>query len=373
MFQVRVRPRAERRSRRRHLAAGVTVAAALAASSVASASTAPPDSAATGDSAAAGSDWVSPFAGVDLSPQPLAETGHLTIVVAAKLEFAAPLILADAFGEFEKENLDVTVEVTQTSMAAIAAGDVDGSWGAPGADMVNAVNSGLDIKWIAGNYVPSPGSLSGLWMRKDVVGDPPDINALAGTTTTNSQVGGVVTYFIDQLLQGSDVTIDQLAFEKLAPADTLAALVNGALDGAWLIDPLYRQVEDDPNMVFVGGAPLGEVGGGLLAGPTLLDPANAEATQALLRAMARTIDTYLQPGYKDDPDVVAALVEQSGLDEETIQSSGELLFTFAIAPDLITRMETTWDTLGLLESDGPLPEDQLVDRTFIDPLLSADG
>ncbi len=305
------------------------------------------------------------------APQPLEERATVRVALSAPLEYAAPLTFAQEFGEFEKENLEVEIVITQDSLTAMTAGEIDAVWGAPSAGFINAVAAGLEQKWVAGNYTSPADSLSGLWMRKEVIGDPPDLANLAGTTTSNSQTGGVVTYFIDELLEGTGVTIDQLGFEKLAPADTLAALQNGALDGAWLIDPLYKEIEDDPDLVFVGGQPLGEVGGGMIFGPPLLDPANEEVGTALLRAMRRTIDTYLQPGYKDDPEVVALLAELGGIPEENVLASGELAFDLTIVDGLATRLQETWAALDLLESGEVLPEDQVVDRSFVEAIESS--
>lgn len=300
------------------------------------------------------------------APQPLPERATVRIGLSAPLEYAAPLTFAEHFGEFEKENLDVEIVITQDSLTAMTAGDIDGTYGAPSAGFINAIAAGLDQRWVAGNYTSPADSLSGLWMRKEVVGDPPDLSKLAGTTTSNSQTGGVVTYFIDELLTGTGVTIDQLNFEKLAPADTLAALVNGALDGAWLIDPLYKEIENDPSLVFVGGQPLGEVGGGMIYGPPLLDPANEAVGTAVLRAMRRAMDTYLQPGYKSDPEIVALLAELGGMPEESVLASDELQFDMTIADGLATRMQESWIRLGLIESGEAIPEDQVVDRRFVE-------
>jgi NitT/TauT family transport system substrate-binding protein len=304
----------------------------------------------------------------DCDAEPLAERGKVIIALSAPLEYAATLLFAQEYGEFDKDNLDVEIQITQDSLTAMSAGQIDAAWGAPSAGLINAIASGLPMKWVAGNYTSPPESLSGLWMRKDVVGDPVDLAKLAGSTTANSQTGGVVTYFMDTLLEGTGVTIDQLIFEKLAPADTLAALENGAIDGAWLIDPLYKQVENNPDMIFAGTQPEGEVGGGMIYGESLLDPSNKDVGVAMLRAMCRATQTYLQPGYKDDPEIVALLAELGGIPVEQVTASGELVFDMRISDGLATRMQETWTQLGLLESGSPLPEDEVTDLSFIEAI-----
>ncbi len=350
---------------------GGASATTAAATTAAAPTTGAPETTAGGPATTGAADAPTTAAASDpYAPKPLAKRAQVSIAYAAPLEYAAPIFLAQEFGEFEKENLDVKIEQTLDSLTLMSTGKLDASWGAPDAGMINAIASGIDVKWVAGNYVPDPASKSGLWMRAAVVGNPPDIAKMAGTTTTNSQVGGVVTYFIDRLLQGSGVTIKQLNFKKLSPGDTLAALQNGAIDGAWLLDPLYKQVENDPNMVFVGGPPLGEVGGGMIFSQRLLDPANKDVAVAFLRAIRRTMATHLAPGYKDDPEMVALLAKYGGIPEDQVKASSELDFDLTIADGLGTRMQATWDELGLLDK-GPLPEDKVVDRSFVEAVESS--
>ena len=79
----------------------------------------------------------------------------------------APLRLALAKGEFGKEGLDVRLKVLPTpeALPLLAKGDLDALWAAPEAAVVNGINGGFDIRWVAGNFSPAPQSKSGLWVR----------------------------------------------------------------------------------------------------------------------------------------------------------------------------------------------------------------
>lgn len=73
-------------------------------------------------------------------------------------EYVAPLEVAVDKGEFKKEGLDVTLKVLPTpdALPLLAKGDIDAMWAAPEAAVMNGVKGGFDIKWVAGNFSPTP-------------------------------------------------------------------------------------------------------------------------------------------------------------------------------------------------------------------------
>lgn len=347
----------------------VVLAAALLAATVGCSSSDGSSDSSDGPAATTPAD---PDAG-PLDPRPLTEKTKIVASTAAKLEYVAPMLLAEEYGEFDKENLDVDIQVTQTAQQAITTGQVDAAQTAPEASWINAINSGVNVRWVAGNYLPPENATSGLWVKKDKVGDPVDLTKVEGLKIAASQPpGAVVSYFIDQLLADTGLTVNDVEIVKLAPADTLIALENGSVDGAWLIDPLQNEVKDNDDFILAGGAPEDTVGGGLFFGDKMLDPDNKEAADAFIRAMARTIDEYLQPGYHDDEKVVADLAELGGVPEEAITGAEELRFDLEISEGLIEDMQKTWLTQDVLEVDEPLSDDQVVDRSFVES-VQGDG
>ncbi len=102
------------------------------------------------------------------APRPLAGRRTLTVATGTlNAEYVAPLRLALARGEFRKEGLDVRLKVLPTpeALPLLAKGDLDALWAAPEAAVVNGINGGFDIRWVAGNFSPAPRSKSGLWVR----------------------------------------------------------------------------------------------------------------------------------------------------------------------------------------------------------------
>lgn len=91
--------------------------------------------------------------------QPLAKRREITVATGTlSAEYVAPLQVAVAKGEFAKEGLDVELKVLPTpdALPLLAKGDVDAQWAAPEAAVMNGINGGFDIKWVAGNFSPTP-------------------------------------------------------------------------------------------------------------------------------------------------------------------------------------------------------------------------
>lgn len=92
------------------------------------------------------------------APQPLAKKRKITVATGTlSAEYVAPLQVAVAKGEFEKEGLDVSLKVLPTpdALPLLAKGDVDAQWAAPEAAVMNGINGGFAIKWVAGNFSPT--------------------------------------------------------------------------------------------------------------------------------------------------------------------------------------------------------------------------
>src|SRR5690606_9453660 len=89
-------------------------------------------------------------------PQPLAERQTVRMSSAFRAEFVAPILLADALGEFEAENLDFEfIELGfSDALTQIASGDIDVAVGGTEAALFNAVNQGIDVRWGMGNFFP---------------------------------------------------------------------------------------------------------------------------------------------------------------------------------------------------------------------------
>ncbi|MGW2590415.1 ABC transporter substrate-binding protein [Streptomyces sp. NPDC001515] len=297
--------------------------------------------------------------------RPLAKKRRITVATGTlSAEYVAPLQIAVAKGEFAKEGLDVELKVLPTpdALPLLAKGDVDAQWAAPEAAVMNGINGGFAITWVAGNFSPDPDSRSGLWVRlKD--GESADRVDMAGRKLgTMIGKGSVIAYAMDTSLKKHGGGLDRISFQQLGSADVLTALRGGGVDAAWLLDPVWRKVDGDRRYAFLGGQPLGEPLGGLLFGPNLLhkDP---DAGVAFLRAYIRTVNTYFAGDYKSSPAFVSELARLMKIDEATLRSTPSLRMDWEIRKGTTDRLQRAYADAGVFEG-APVPEDKAVNRSL---------
>ncbi|MEU6663232.1 ABC transporter substrate-binding protein [Streptomyces sp. NPDC046821] len=299
------------------------------------------------------------------APIKLAKTRKITIATGTlSAEYVAPLEMAVEKGEFKKEGLDVTLKVLPTpdALPLLAKGDIDAQWAAPEAAVMNGIEGGFDIKWVASNFSSDPKSKSGLWVRLKK-GESPDHVAMAGRKLgTMIGKGSVISYPMDKALKKHGGGLDKVQFQQLGAADVLTALQNGGVDSAWLLDPVWRKVDGDKRYAFLGGQPQGEPLGGLLYGPNLLNK-DPDAGVALLRAYIRTVNTYFAGDYKKDPAFVADLAKLLKTDKAVLQSTPSLRMDWEIRSGTTDRLQAAYRAAGVSKG-APLPESKVVDRAM---------
>ncbi|MFF1377275.1 ABC transporter substrate-binding protein [Streptomyces sp. NPDC058308] len=299
------------------------------------------------------------------APDPLPEERGLTIATGAlSAEYVAPLQMALEKGEFKKEGLNVDLKVLPTpdALPLLAKGDIDAQWAAPEAAVMNGITSGFDIKWTAGNFSPGPRSKSGLWVRLKKNESAAHVPMAGRKLGTMIGKGSVIAYPMNQALKKHGGGLDKIRFQQLGSADVLTALQNGGTDSAWLLDPVWREVDGDKRYAFLGGQPPAEPLGGLLFGPNLLkkDP---DAGVALLRAYIRTVNTYFAGDYKADKSFARKLARLLKTDEEVLLSTPSLRMDWEIRAGTTDRLQDAYRAAGVSEG-AKVPEKKAVDRTL---------
>ncbi|CAM3947374.1 MULTISPECIES: ABC transporter substrate-binding protein [Streptomyces] len=297
------------------------------------------------------------------APRKLSKTRKLTLATSTlTAEYVAPLRIAIGKGEFRKEGLDVDLKVLPTpdALPLLAKGEIDALWAAPEAAVVNGINSGFDIRWVAGNFSPHPTSKSGLWVRLRKGENAAKVPLEGRKIGTLIGKGSVISYPMDTVLAEHGAAMDSLTFQQLGSSDVLTAFTSGAVDAAWLLDPVWRQVDKDGRYAFLGGQPAGEPLGGALFGPNLLS-ADVDAGVALLRGYIRTINTYFRGDYKKDRAFVAELAKAMKQDPDVVTAVPSLRMDWEIRKGTTDRLQKAYRDAGVTEGK-PVPEAQLVDR-----------
>ena len=306
-------------------------------------------------------------------PQPLAERQTVTLSTAFRAEFVAPILLADALGEFDAENIDVDIQELGFSDALplMASGDVDIAVGGTEAAFFNAVNSGIEARWALSNFSPpDAGDTSipqtGLWVRRDAFSDPdnPDLAELADMTMASAVGNGsTIAYPIQSALEAAGLSLSDVTVEQIPSDEMVTALENGAVQAAWLLDPYWIGISDNPDYALVATQPPGEPIGGLYFAPGFLADEH-DAALAFARAYIRTINTYLSGDYQADQDVMAALAEATGTEVEALAATPALEFDWEIRAGTTDREQAVFIELETVDYDEPIAEDGVVDRSL---------
>jgi NitT/TauT family transport system substrate-binding protein len=340
------------------------------------ASTEPGSTAATEPDASGTSE---PAADADpLAPQPLAEPYTIKMTTPVRVEVFAQPLVADFFGELEKENLTLEVTDTPTSeaLALLDAGDTDVHVTSPVAGFFNAVDQGLNVRWAAATNQFGPNSPTGLYLRPDLFDadgsvDPEGLKGARIALGPNGW-GDLAAGFLREWLVENGLTTDDIDIQSFNSVDALTQLENGGLDGAVLADPLHQQAIDRNFGTLFLSFPEGSTFNGYFVGPNLLE-SHREAGEAFFRAIARTTANYLQGDYHADPDVAAAIAEVTGAPLELVNANESLIFdpTLALDPSWANELQETWIAIGgVLGYDEALPVEAWVDTSLIEPLAA---
>ena len=157
-------------------------------------------------------------------------------------------------------------------------------------------------------------------------------------------------------------TAGDIVLQRFDVQGTVLALENGAVQGAWLLDPVWTKFANDPNYVFMQGQPLGEPLGGVIYGPTMRK--NRAAGVGFARAMARIYNTYLDGDYKADPVKVKEMAAILGVPETSLTAVPSNIWDWEIRDGTMTRIQDAVLLTKALMYTKPQPEAKLVDRSF---------
>lgn len=302
------------------------------------------------------------------TPQPLPTREKVLVGVPAKLKQNAALHLAKELGEFEKENLEVEYSFNKPSdsFVLLGTGRIDVVASQPSAAFFNAVAAGTEIKYVA--PIASLAPKNGFWVSKAFLnGRPYHPSMLKGQAIAAVQgLGTVTAYVVQKELAKAGLTLNDISWRAMKPADALVALENGAVNFALLLDPVWGKA--DPAKVDYAFDYSNDVNGGYFFGPNLLVNKRAVG-EAFVRALARTQRQYLQGNYADNPRVLAALAKEMGESEEAIRAAVPGLSfpaDMAVREDMAELIQQTYlSTPGILTYTAPLPDGKIIDRSFL--------
>ena len=250
-------PNDQRFSRRRAIALTLSVSAATLLAACTGTSATAPSTPQTG-AAAQATTAPQPAAPTPASAAPAtvapggpASAGGEPVTVGATAIIAsAGLFVGIERGYFKQQGLDVQTTIVANSndtLPLVATGKMDVANNAVTAFMVNAVNEGVNMKWVAGqaSYTPKHGTLA-LVVRKELYdnGQVRGLKDLKGRKVAVPIIAGGGAIVLDKGLAQVGLTKADVDLSELAVPNMPAALQNGALDVVMPAEPVVVQIAD---------------------------------------------------------------------------------------------------------------------------------
>jgi ABC-type nitrate/sulfonate/bicarbonate transport system substrate-binding protein len=360
-------------------AAVATLVAVSAVTGVTSAASTPGPLAVPGiDANAVRSNWnalSTPNQGLP-APQPLPHLVSVTIGAGA-----APLVdfltglLANYFGEFAAENLKVSIvfQPATNEIVLLQSGRVKMAAMGLAAGVFNAIQEGADLHMVLQGGIPGSADQEGMWVRNGLLSksgsfDPCQLkqghyNVDIGP---DNNIGIVPFALLVEKCPGATLgeVKSHITFSPLVGSDVIAALESKSLDLAYLTDPFTIVPGLAKQATLVQKVPPDYNFGGWMMGAILkTEPTVAEA---IMRAMVRTQDEYLQGDYAKSPRVLAAMAKVLSEPQAVLRALPPTVFPDQIATNGITQLQQDYLNYGgLLGFTTPLMPSRLIDPSLL--------
>lgn len=308
-------------------------------------------------------------------------TGTIKMGMSSPLAVFAPLLVAIETGALEEAGIDLQIERISSaqSLPMVARGELDAQMTSLSAAHFNALNTGVEIKWVAPmdiqRELPPGTPAPGYWSRVDVVGpaDDLDLSALDGATVSTPTGGtGISGKILDDALQPFGLTLNDVSLTSLVGPDALIALENSAVDAAWIAAPLEVEAAKNPDLVPIAGYAPGVTGTSIIAGSSLLD--RPQLLVRFLQVLSDVTAKYLEGDYRADPEAVRILSAAQETEERIIKESALLDFHPDFPMDgtdtFADELQAFFMERGELEYDEPIPGSEVIDTRFTEALAS---
>ena len=179
----------------------------------------------------------------DDTPGAAASPGTITTVKVGVLGLVAdaPFFVADSSGYFQQQGIKVEFSTFQSGadmIPAIASGQLDVGWGQYTAGLFNAIGRGIDVKLVASAGSVDKNTTSGLVVTTKSGIVPGDPQTLKGKTLAINGSGIGAQAYLHNVLKQAGIADKDVTLKILSLPNQVTALASGAIDGAFLVDPL---------------------------------------------------------------------------------------------------------------------------------------
>lgn len=252
--------------------------------------------------------------GSDESAAGNAELEQITVGVIPIVD-TAPIWLGDEKGFFEEEGLDLTIE-TATGGAAIVPGVQSGSYDYAFSNLISlmvANDKGLDMKVVA-NGITTTGDTSSDVGSVMVTEDSPisSMKDLAGKKVSVNNLSNIGDTTISDLVERDGGDPSTIEFVEVPFPDAPAALENGIVDAAWILEPFQSLALSEGakklSANFAEFDPELDVAVYFTAASNVTE--NAETTEKFTRAMNKSLE-YAAENPAEVRDIVGSYTQIS--------------------------------------------------------------
>jgi NitT/TauT family transport system substrate-binding protein len=241
--------------------------------------------------ASAAAAW--PRAGVTQSRRPL------TIGYVPSTLFA-PVFVAAEKGYLRDAGFDVTLSpivAGADSMSLVAQGQIDAAAAALSAAFYNAVNRGLDVRYVASTaYQPRTGRPSALLIRQDLYDGGLRVAGLRGKKFGWIGNGGAASaYYVARILRPAGIRLTDIESVNIPNPEQQTALEHKAVDVLFTSAPFSDEFAQKRLGTIVASPPPGIAASGVFFGPALLR--SRDAASAVMNALRKAAADIAGAGY----------------------------------------------------------------------------
>ncbi len=314
------------------------------------------------------------------APPTVVQTRKLKMRVALATEEAGNFIAVEK-GFFREAGLDVELVTTQGTpgevIPLLAVGDLHLFSGAIVAALVNAKVQGVDVTIVAGEGALKRGNVYHAYaVRTDLYDQGVRTVAdLRGRSLAMPSDAGIDLLELKLVLESDGLTLDDIQMQLIRLPDMPAALQNGAVDAAELVEPYVTIATKQLNagVSIVGGDDLIDIIGNnfpisvIVAGPPMVQ--DRPLLEAFLVGYLKGARYYLQA--LQDPDIRAEVVEilknrtplkDDALYDQMTWPGVSEDGTFDVTK--LTEVQELWQQRGKIQQ--AVPVEQLVDFSFVE-------
>jgi len=290
----------------------------------------------------------------------------------------SPLFLAIEKGYFKAENLNMDIQVLQSSADATAflgLGQMDIAFGNISDTLFNAINRGVEVKIVASmSYTPKEASVlsptpifaaKALWDS----GAVKSMADLKGRKVALNARGGIVEFQVGQSLRRAGRSIKDVDIVTMPFPDMPIVLANASVDAAIMPEPIATAARERGVGVVLDPNPApGALVTVVMFGKNLLAAPEAPVANAVLRALRRAANELQSPEAIMSKDNIPIWSKYTKLPPPIVAKTKPYVF----ARDLKLDIENLMEQQKFLAENGhishQLPVERVIDRRFVVPL-----